>query len=301
MPTPPQDATPELRKQDKLLKKRHRAEDAIIKLMTAALLTGSEELSARIQRRIMRLDLDSQGNVKQTDKNLREMEKITQLLDQGATLITNQAIRGLKSETESLNNFYMDELKSMNSGLPNDELARIPDKNQTNAVLNTNLDNMKAVKTSFVQEVRRQLKNSLFENIGPEEIAARTAKFLEGTKDKKGNPMTRHAPTLARTAYNAYANALTLQNVNLDEVVAYYYSGPDDLRTRTFCRERVGKTIAKETLESDIQGQSGGSLHNAGGFNCRHKLFPVSMFDDEAGPFLNAEQKKIVSEAEEGL
>ncbi len=296
MATAPQDPTPELRKQDKLAGRRIKAEDIIISKVTAELLKNSDELSARIQRRILRLDLDSRGNVKQTDKNLRELNKINELLEQGAQLITNRAIRELQNDTDLLNDFYTAELKSIEPGITKDGIRRVVDSNQTRAVLNTNLSTMRGVAESFTSEIRRQLNSSLFEDIGPEEMADRVKGLLEGKKDKRGNPMTRHAETLARTAYNAYATALTLQNVNLDEVVAFYYSGPEDNRNRKFCAERVEKVIAKETLENDIANQPNGTLHNPGGFNCRHKLFPVSMFDPEGEPFLNDEQRKIIAD-----
>lgn len=301
MATPPQDPTPRLRKQDKLLQKRIRSENRIIGLVIGDLLKDSDELSARVQRRIMRLDLDSRGNVKATDKNLRELNKINELLDMGAQLIINRAIRKLQNRTSELNDFYTDELRSITPGITKREIMVLVDSNQTRAVLNTNLENMRGVGTAFTQEMRRQLNSSLFEDIGPEEIAKRVERLLEGKKDKRGNPMTRHAETLAKTAYNAYANALTLQNVDLSEVVAYYYSGPQDNRNRTFCERRVEKTHSKETLEADINNQPNGTLHNPGGFNCRHKLFPISMFDPEGEPFLNDKQRAEVRAADQAL
>ena len=301
MATPPQDPTPELRKQDRLNERRIRAENRIINTVTAELLKDSDELSARIQRRIMRLDVDSEGNIKQTDKNLRELNKINLLLEQGALLITNRAIRELLSRTDDLNSFYTDELKSMTPGITATEVRRLVDSNQTRAVLNTNLSNMRGVSASFTDEMRRQLNSSLFEDIGPEEMSRRVRRLLEGTRDKRGNPMVRHADTLAKTAYNAYASALTLQNVDLDEVVAYYYSGPQDRRNRQFCAVRVEKVLDRKQLEIDIEGQSRATIHNPGGFNCRHKLFPISMFSEEGEPFLNDEQRKIVKDASKAL
>jgi hypothetical protein len=297
MATPPQEPTPRLKEQDKLLKNRHRSEDVIIKTMSKKLLNGSQELFQKAQRRIMRLDLDAQGNIKQTDKNLKAVQDINNFITQGADLITNKAIKELKEGTAELEGFYDDELKSLNTDLPNNTLARIPGMAQTEAVRNTNLKNMSAVSSSFTQEVRRQLTSQLFENIGPEEMAKELKKQLVGVDDKRGNPMTRHAETLARTAYNAYGGAITLQAVDLDEVVAFYYSGPDDLRTRSFCSARVGQVIAKEPLTEAIGAQPGASLHNPGGFNCRHKIMPLSMFDPEAAEFLSDEQRKIVKAA----
>jgi len=301
MATPPQDPTPRLRAQDRLIARRFRAEDKIISSVIKDLLRDSGELSRRIQRRILRLDVDAQGNIKSTQNNIRELNKINLLLDQSALLITNRAIRKLLKETDTLNNFYSDELKSLTPGITATEILRLIDSNQTRAVLNTNLNNMRGVSSAFTDEIRRQLNNSLFENIGPEEMARRANKFLVGTTDKRGNPMTRHGETLARTAYNSYANTLTLQNVNLDEVVAYYYSGPDDKRNRTFCARRVELVLEKKQLEADIEAQPGATLNNPGGFNCRHKLFPISMFDPEGEPFLNQKQRKEVREAERTL
>jgi hypothetical protein len=298
MPPRPQDPTPELREQDRLAARRVRAEDRIISVITRELLVDSQELSRRIQRRIMRLDLDSRGRIKQTDKNLRELQKINDLTDQGALLITNRAIRKLQNETDALQRFYEDEIRSIQPGITQAGIVRIVDSNQTRAVLNTNLNPMRDVAAGLTAEMRRQLNASLFEDIGPEEMAQRVRRLLEGTKDKRGNPMTRHADTLAKTAYNAYASALTHQNINFDEVVAYYYSGPEDARNRDFCARHVEKIHDKETLEARIAEQPNATLQNPGGYNCRHKLFPISMFDPEGEPFLSDEQRRIVEAAD---
>ncbi len=299
MATPPQDPTPRLRSLDKIFSGRIKAEDRIISDVVKDMLGGSSELSDRIVRRINRLDVDSSGNVKQTDKNLREVEQINQLIARGTDFITRQAISNLQGRTTELNNFYSSEISAWEPSISKKGITNIVDANQTRAVLNTNLDNMRAVSNSLSQEIRRQLTASLFEDIGPEEISRRINRALVGKVDARGNSMTRHGETIARTAYNGYANALTLQNVNLEEVVAYYYSGPQDSRNRTFCSARVEQVHAKETLENDIVTQPGGTLHNPGGFNCRHKLFPVSMFDLEGEPFLTDEQRREVMGAKD--
>lgn len=297
MATPPQDPTPRLRALDRLFSSRMKAEDQIISGVIREMLSGSRELSQRVQRRILRLDIDQNGNIKQTDKNLREVQKINLLLAQGGNVIINKALRELKADTSNLRKFYFNELLIQSPNLTQKGLTRLVDANQTRAVLNTNLDNLKTVGASFIQEVRRQLESTLFEEIGPEEMAKRLNQALVGKKDKRGNPMTRHGETIARTAYNGYANALGLQNVNLNDVVAYYYSGPEDNRNRSFCARRVEKTWPRETLEADIANQPGGTIHNPGGFNCRHKLFPISKFDEEAKPFLtNKERIEIFGE-----
>lgn len=291
MAVSPQNPTPRLTALDSTLESRQRFEDKIVSKITKNMLAQSQELFERIQRRINRLDIDRLGNIKATDKNLAAVNEINTLLSQGSDIISNQAIRELRKQTEDLDKFYFKEIFAVNSDLNNDQIAKIIGSTQTRAVLNTNLDNIKAVGSSFVQDVRRELNSTLFENVGAEEMADRLRKALVGTKDKRGNPMTRHADTIAKTAYNAYANALTLQNVNPNNIVAYYYSGIKDDRNRPFCAVRVDKVLEKEQLESDIQGNAGGTLHNAGGWNCRHKLFPITKFDVEGIPFLTDKER----------
>ena len=290
MPPVPQDPTPRLTKLDKQLSSRQRVEDRIVLKVINNMKDQSEDLFNRIQRRIARLDLDGSGNIKRTNKNLKAVNDINALIQQGGDLIAKDAIREFRAQTSQLKGFYSKEILSVQADLGGDSIARIIGSTQTNALLNVNLDNLRTVSASFTQEVRRQLESTLFENVGPEEMSKRLAKQLLGTKDKRGNPMTRHADTIAKTAYNAYANALTLQNVNLEDVVAYYYSGPKDNKNRSFCAVRVEKVHEKEQLQMDIGGQAGGTLHNAGGFNCRHKLFPISKFDEEAKPFLSSSE-----------
>ena len=287
----PQDPTPRLTAQDAKIKSRQRAEDKIITKVVIDMKAQSKELFERIQRRIFRLDIDRFGNIKQTNKNLADIEQINQLLSQGADIITSRAIKDFKDQTGSLSNFYFSEIMASNSSLNDDQVAKIIGSNQLEAVRNVNLDNMRTVSASFTQEIRRQLNQSLFENIGAEEISDRLQKALIGTKDKKGNPMTQHADTIAKTAYNAYANALAMEGVNANDIVAYYYSGAQDSRNRSFCSIRVNKVHEKRALESAIAQQSGGTLHNAGGWNCRHQLLAITKFEEEAKPFLSEAER----------
>lgn len=291
MATPPQNPTPRLSALDKQLSSRQRVEDKIVSKVTKKMLSDSTELFERVQRRINRLDIDRFGNIKQTNKNQQAVNDINQLLDQGTAFISRSAIRELRAQTIQLEGHYFRELFAQDSALNQDQVAKLIGSNQTRAVLNTNLDNIASVGNSFSKQVRTQLTATLYENIGADEMADRLRESLIGKTDKKGNLMTRHADTIAKTAYNAYANALTLQNVNQNDIVAYYYSGAQDDRNRQFCSVRVGKTLESEKLEGDIQGNSGGSLQNAGGWNCRHKLFPVSKFDEEAKPFLSEKER----------
>ena len=235
--------------------------------------------------------------IKNTVKNLNEIQQINLLLAQGSETIINQAIRQVKGEVSQLTPFYKEELSFNDGGITGKGLAMLVSATATNAVLNTNLDNMRTVGASFVQAVRRELEATLYEEIGPEEIAARLNKKLVGKRDARGNLMTRHGETIARTAYNAFSNSLQFKNVNAADTVAYYYLGPQDDRNRSFCANRVGKIWEKNALEAAIEAQPGATLHNPGGWNCRHQLSPISKYQEEAKPFLtNKERIEIFGE-----
>jgi len=78
-----------------------------------------------------------------------------------------------------------------------------------------------------------------------------------------------------------------------DDIVAFYYSGPKDDDNRTFCSYRVEKNLERKLLERAIKYQ-GGTYENPGGEGCRHKLYPISRFDEEAKPFLTKKEIKEI-------
>jgi hypothetical protein len=89
-------------------------------------------------------------------------------------------------------------------------------------------------------------------------------------------------------ARNLYDTALSIYSRQVDQLLStgepdelFYYAGPLDLKTRPFCRERVGKVFTRQQLETADNGQLPNPLLTGGGYNCRHQPKRVSRIDRE--------------------
>lgn len=61
--------------------------------------------------------------------------------------------------------------------------------------------------------------------------------------------------------------------------LVYVYVGPQDVKTRPFCRPLVGKAVTEKTLGELDNGQGLDVATFAGGYNCRHSWAPMSRED----------------------
>lgn len=91
-----------------------------------------------------------------------------------------------------------------------------------------------------------------------------------------------------RQARTTYDTAIQIYSRQVDQLHAtgepdelFYYAGPIDLKTRPFCRERVGKVFTRQELEEADNGQLPNPLLTGGGYNCRHQPKRVSVLDEE--------------------
>jgi hypothetical protein len=89
-------------------------------------------------------------------------------------------------------------------------------------------------------------------------------------------------------ARSLYDTALSIYSRQVDQLLStgepdelFYYAGPLDLKTRPFCRERVGKVFTRQQLETADNGQLPNPLLTGGGYNCRHQPKRVSRIDRE--------------------
>jgi hypothetical protein len=90
----------------------------------------------------------------------------------------------------------------------------------------------------------------------------------------------------ARTLYDTMTSTFSRQVGQIgttgepDE--AFLYVGPDDIKTRDFCAERVDKVFSREEIEDwDNGNMDGDPFLVCGGWNCRHQLRRVSAIDSE--------------------
>ncbi len=89
----------------------------------------------------------------------------------------------------------------------------------------------------------------------------------------------------ARTVYDTAVSTFSRQVDQLDTTgepdELFLYAGPADLKTRPFCRERVGRVFTRADIDKMDNGQLPNVMLTGGGYNCRHSWKAVSAFDQE--------------------
>lgn len=90
-------------------------------------------------------------------------------------------------------------------------------------------------------------------------------------------PKTR---TLYDTAVGVYSRQVEAITTEGDPEPVYLYWGPNDLVTRPFCREHVGKVYTRDEIDALDNGQLPNVFLTGGGYNCRHGWTAVSRFSE---------------------
>ena len=83
-----------------------------------------------------------------------------------------------------------------------------------------------------------------------------------------GNQIRTALQVLDQTAINESAKGLGF--------TLWLYAGPDDVATRPFCDEMVDKVFPEAAIKESRNGQMPNVFMSRGGFNCRHRLRPIS-------------------------
>ena len=66
------------------------------------------------------------------------------------------------------------------------------------------------------------------------------------------------------------------------EPMGYLYDGPDDAKKRPFCRAVIGRVYTLEAIRRLDNGQGLPVETYRGGYNCRHRLSPITLEDARA-------------------
>lgn len=101
----------------------------------------------------------------------------------------------------------------------------------------------------------------------------------------------RQARTLYDTALSIFSRQIDQLHATGEPDELFYYAGPIDAKTRPFCRQRVGKVLTRQALETADNGQLPNPLLTGGGFNCRHQPKRVSVLDDELRALFESGQR----------
>lgn len=89
------------------------------------------------------------------------------------------------------------------------------------------------------------------------------------------------ARTIYDTAVSTYSRQVDQLHTTGEPDELFLYAGPNDLKTREFCKARVGEVFTREEIDAMDNGQLPNVMLTGGGYNCRHQWKRVSLLDEE--------------------
>lgn len=86
--------------------------------------------------------------------------------------------------------------------------------------------------------------------------------------------------TLYDTSVSIFGRQVEALQAGDDPGTTFAYMGPNDLKTRPFCRQHVGKVYTRAQVDALDNGQMDNVFLTGGGYNCRHVWMEVSQFSE---------------------
>lgn len=140
------------------------------------------------------------------------------------------------------------------------------------------LANMMGEASQLDSLIKKQLVNAVALNTPWHDAVQNLATDLLGSGMKNGR-LERYAETYMRTSLFGLSRTIDKEIYNKQGAETFLYVGPEDKVTRPFCEEHVGNEYTMDEIEKFPEENDSGldPFFAPGGFNCRHRLIPVSV------------------------
>ena len=166
-------------------------------------------------------------------------------------------------------------------------LAQVADVPEGELIVQASRQSLAAALSESTENVNRQIR-SLGEGIVqalkaemevatvlPRPLSGISANISSAVKLSEGRARTIVNTALASVQRGVHARALDSMEAQGAEMFVYY-TGPDDSKTRPFCKPLVGKAIRQKDTARLSPGKGLTFRRNGGGWNCRHSAIPVT-------------------------
>lgn len=194
-----------------------------------------------------------------------------------------QAARALGGLQESLKSAGLGEQVTEIISIYGDELRDIKDRfkkttgkpviyndidlETTQALITFDTDVVTNRITGYVDDMKATIMRSV--------ITGNVPNFSD-LHDDIGGSLVNNLNTELNTALAGFSRTVNLAKAEDLDIDLFLFAGPDDNVTRDFCAEKVGNIYTREEIESWDNGQGLPADIYLGGYNCRHRLDPVS-------------------------
>ena len=219
---------------------------------------------------------ETDGLIRATPENLQAATNFTSSFLPALTQIAEAQKSEVLSRLTDIT-ARMDDMLRATGFRPDPSGARV-DENVVSAFLNLDLSRFNGGANATAQVLSDMIFQQLSIGVDRQQFIRQIQNLVGGGVDAGGLPLSRHAGTWVRTAISTFEGQIVQQSTDPEEIGGWFYQGPFDGKNRDFCRARAGRFFRDADIREDIasQGPAGANLTRPGGFNCRHRLLPVS-------------------------
>lgn len=139
-----------------------------------------------------------------------------------------------------------------------------------------NLEALRTVQSAAYNELWTGFSNTLTRELTSLSFGTTTYSAAAQVLQEELGIIQSQADTIIRTTMSEVHRTSTMLLGEDLEIKKYKYYGPDDKITRPFCREHMDQIKTMDEWKALDNGQIGNAATNGGGYNCRHRLVPVS-------------------------
>ena len=230
------------------------------------------------------LDLDSQGNLKQTQNNIKILNKVRANIE---PIVLNDAYKkrvkdftkGFK-DVEKINSEY---LTTISKGFqPSSVLQNQIMAYEVDVTVETLARS--GIKAEVIEPVKKMIQNAVLNGGGFGDLIDELREEIKGIPDVRGGSMSRYVNQIAHDSLHQYQRNYTITISKDLGYEWYYYSGGLKSTSRSYCKKRAGRHFHIEEIEDSaslkwpgkIKGTNESNiLRYCGGYNCGHRYLPI--------------------------
>lgn len=252
--------------------------------LTRAVLKTQRELSDQMQTMLSKLELDSDGLIKQSQANRKILQKADRIFDQAVKdsgYYSNlDQFAGNISAITGANEKYFDFV--LDSFTVDAQYLKSLQKSSISTIESL------LANDGLESQLKRPLMEILNQNVNSgasfSDMLTQIRQFITGNADAEGK-LLRYSKQISRDALFNFSSAMQEAISEKAGLEYYLYSGGLMAESRDFCISHAGNYYHKKEVEKwasqSWQGKRPGTTSSTifiyrAGFNCTHSLIPVS-------------------------
>ena len=274
--------------------------DATISDIVAKFNKGTESTEKGVFNAVIgmvkELDLDKTGNIKQTQKNIRMLNKIRSkvepiVLNDDYKKRVREYMGGFK-DVQIINDNYLNEIAA--SFNPSPVLQQQIMKYELEVTGNSLVG--AGISEEVIDPVKKIIQDSVMNGGAYGDLVEQLRMEIKGIEGERLGRLSRYTGQIATDAMNQYSRNY-VQTIGKDLGFEwYYYSGGLKGTSRKYCKKRAGRHFHIEEIEESSHQKWAGKIPSTnesniltycGGYNCRHRYLPTDSADVPAATSAN--------------